>query len=257
MLAAGWGSPIPSAHFLSRDRRPAPMLACFALQRPDGDDRHGPDCLRVHDARPKNCPLVANSLLVNAQAFDIRITSPSPSSADRAPSDAEPNDKTHEPRSPGSPGSPTAVSATSVGYGTCADGLALANAFPGFQAFGWDAVIRGTAQTDVTRPYFPGKQPIFPSQAPAVPPQPTLRAWGLQCCHGAAAPDLGTMQQSRFISRLFTDPAMQRCVRMVCCSTPPLLPSRCCFYWPRQLPTTQKMPAPDERAAELVQATSQ
>lgn len=115
MLAAGWGSPIPSAHFLSRDRQAAPMLACFALQRSDGDDRHGPACLRVHDARPENCPLVANSLLVNAQAFDIRITSPS--SAYRAPSDAETQRQTHEPRSP------TAVSATSVGYGTCADSL--------------------------------------------------------------------------------------------------------------------------------------
>lgn len=91
MLAAGWGSPIPSAHFLSREPRAAPVLACFALQRSDGHHRRGPAfCLRATTQRRqprKNCPLVANSLLVNAQAFDIRIASPSP--ADRAPSDAE------------------------------------------------------------------------------------------------------------------------------------------------------------------------
>lgn len=188
MLAAGWGSPIPSAHFPSRDRRPAPMLACFALQRSDGDDRHGPACLRVHGARPENCPLVANSLLVNAQAFDIRITSPS--SADRAPSDAETQRQTHEPRSPGSP---TAVSATSVGYGTCADGLALAmSRFPSF------LLGRGDPwhSTDRCHSALLSEKPANLPRAPAVPPQPTLRAWGLQCCHGAAAPDLGTMQQS-------------------------------------------------------------
>lgn len=61
---------------------PRPVLACLALQlaAPAASTAS-------HDAQPNDCPLVANSLLVKAQEFDIRITSLS--SADRAPGDAE------------------------------------------------------------------------------------------------------------------------------------------------------------------------
>lgn len=96
MLAAGWGSPIPSAHFLSRERAAAPRARLFRAPTVGcGVDRRGLASLRARRHRRRTAHFVANSLLVNAQAFDIRITSPS--SADRAPGDAEPNDRTDEP----------------------------------------------------------------------------------------------------------------------------------------------------------------
>lgn len=82
-------------------------------------------------------------------------------------------------------------------------------------------MIRGTAQTDVTRPYFPGKQLIFPSQAPAVPsptdPGPSMLSW----CRG---PRSGVDATVMIYIPFVYGSCMQRCVRMVCCSTPPLSP---------------------------------
>lgn len=63
----------------------------------------------------------------------------------------------------------------------------------------------------------------WPCNAAAVP-RPQI--WGRCNCH-----DLYPVYGS----------CMQRCVRVVCCSTSIpsfILPPRCLFYWPRQLPTT-------------------
>lgn len=151
MLAAGWGSPIPSAHFLSRER--AARAPCSPVSRAPtvgyGVDRRGLAQPASTTPSQRNCPLVANSLLVNAQAFDIRITSPS--SADRAPGDAEPNDRTDEPtRAKGGVGHQFTRSLARLWHlaqsRRLADSLSQWSRFPGFQGFGWDAVIGATAQ---------------------------------------------------------------------------------------------------------------
>lgn len=146
MLAAGWGSPIPSAHFLSRERAAAPRARLFRAPTVGCSvDRRGLAQPASTTPSQKNCPLVANSLLVNAQAFDIRITSPS--SADRAPGDAEPNDRTDEPtRAKGGVGHPIHSLGRLWHLRRVADSLSQCPGFPGFQGFGWDAVIGATAQ---------------------------------------------------------------------------------------------------------------
>lgn len=166
---------------------------------------------------------------------------------------------------------PRAVSATSslarsLGYSTsCAESqsrrVALANG-PGFQVskvlLGRGDRCHSTAQTDVTRPYFRAQKVILSQWRPrcAYPYLPGAMQWLAlsRSCGSRSGDDATVMIYIPFtyirISHAAVCPDGVR-------RHPFLFRPRRLFYWPRQLPTTPEMPAPDERAAELVHATSQ
>lgn len=219
---------------------------------------------------PENCPLVASYLLVTPRHFDIRVTRPRPQTGPPSDADTQNLRSQHTSR-----GRPRAVSGKSVGYGTrdtfCRDSqtarLSRFLASPGFPSLTWDAVIGATAQTDVTRPYLPLSESDLPSQAPAATclayllsrlSYPTL---GLQCCQRCRGPPRSGDDATLMIYIPFTEHACSGVSEWPqgCVARHPLFPPSArrrasSFYWPRQLPTTPEMPAPDERAAELVQA---
>lgn len=68
-LAGRWGSPIPSAHFLSREHLCPALLACFALSTYDRPGQKLPTCCQFSSRKPP-------SLLTSESLANVRRPGP-------------------------------------------------------------------------------------------------------------------------------------------------------------------------------------